>query len=78
MRETVIDGERFFVFQDVCRELGCRKLFSLVSRENKTAVMIPQMRPAPTVFNVVNAAGVEEMREAISREATKPRRKSKP
>lgn len=70
MRSTVIDGEEFFVFQDVCRELGCRKSLRFVSRENRDHALIPVPTVVQSIFNVVNAAGIEELRKGLELESS--------
>jgi len=73
MRETVIDGERFFVFQDVCRELAGKVKWKYswgVSKANRRVVKLPPEKPILQDVVVVNAAGIEEMRKALELESS--------
>lgn len=69
MRSMMIDGERFFVFQDVCREIAGRVRFidlRHVSAANHRLVKLPVECTVMRREIVVNEAGVEEMRAGLA------------
>jgi hypothetical protein len=79
MREIVINGEKFFVFQDVCREvLGrpvrWRHLWRHVSPQNQATVELPVEVTVMKCENAINAAGIEEIRKGIEEQADPPSR----